>query len=110
MTDRAASASDEGPYNLRSDGEPGVDGYLGCFRRKPAVFSVYQVSPVPHRYTPGPAEFLVDVNDGAGARECCRFTDDPEDVPEWNGAWNGDDWCPWILEQAKACVADPDDD
>jgi hypothetical protein len=74
------------------------------------VFSVYQVAPVPHQYQPGPAEFLVDVDDGAGARECCRFTDDPEDIPEWNGRWNGDEWGPWILERAKACIADPDDD
>lgn len=106
----SASPDPEDRWNLRSDGEPGVDGHLGSFRRAPAVFSVYQVSPVPHRFTPGPAEYLVDVDDGVGPRECCRFTDDPEDVPDWNGRWNGDEWCTWILEQARARIADPETD
>ncbi|MCD0442259.1 hypothetical protein LO763_01290 [Glycomyces sp. A-F 0318] len=107
---RTASPADEGPYNLRSDGEPGVDGYLGCFRRGPAVFSLYQISPVPHRYTPGPPEYLIDVDDGAGARECGRFITDPDPDPVWNRAWNGDEWCGWIIERSLALIAEPDDD
>ena len=39
------ATSDVGPYNLRSDGEPGIHGHLGWFRRGPAVFSVYEIPP-----------------------------------------------------------------
>jgi len=106
---KTINPADEGPYNLRSDGEPGVDGYLGCFRRGPALFVLYQISPVPHRYTPGPPEYLIDVDDGAGARECCTFTNDPVPEPIWNGCWNNDEWCDWILEQALVLIANPDD-
>lgn len=103
----ASVAGDESPYNLRSDGEPGIEGYLGDFRRGPATFTLYRTAPVPHRYTPGPAEYLIDVFDGAGPRECCRFTDDHDDVPAWTKTWRGDEWCPWILEQAKKLIANP---
>lgn len=103
----AALADANGPYNLRSDGEPGIDGYLGDFRRGPATFTLYQVAPVPHRYTPGPAEYLIDVFDGAGPRECCRFTDDRDDQPEWTRTWKNDDWCAWIIQQAKRIIANP---
>ncbi|THV28380.1 hypothetical protein [Glycomyces paridis] len=106
----AVLADAEGPYNLRSDGEPGIDGYLGCFRRGPAVFSLYQTSPVPHRYTPGPDQFLLDFDDGAGARECCRFTEDVTEPPEWYGAWKNDEWCGWIMERCRALIADPEED
>ena len=37
-----------------------------------------------------------------------RFTDDPEDLPVWNGAWNNDEWCIWILRRAFALIAAPD--
>jgi hypothetical protein len=105
---RTISASDEDPYNLRSDGGPGVDGHLGDFRRGPAVFSLYRLgSDFPARADKF-TDYLLDVDDGAGARECCRFTDDPEDVPAWNRAWNGDEWCPWILERCRALIAEPD--
>ncbi|MFB9658438.1 hypothetical protein ACFQS3_19560 [Glycomyces mayteni] len=103
-------SGDEGPYNLRSDGKPGVDGYLGDFRRGPAVFTLYRLGP-DH---PGRAQkmiaYLLDVDDGVGARECCRFTDDPEDVPEWAATWLGDPWCEWILERCKALIDNPDTD
>ncbi|RRS00485.1 hypothetical protein [Glycomyces terrestris] len=86
-----------------------MDGYLGDFRRGPAVFTLYHLGadhPArPNRIT----VYLVDVDDGAGPRECCRFTDDSEDVPEWSIAWRGDAWCPWILEQSRALIAEPDD-
>jgi len=107
---KTMAASDEGPYNLRSDGEPGIHGHLGWFRRGPAVFSVYEIPPDRGCYPNGPTIYLIDVNDGAGARECCRFTDDPEDPPIWNGAWNNDEWCPWILKRARALIANPDKD
>ncbi|GAA1672705.1 hypothetical protein GCM10009830_18620 [Glycomyces endophyticus] len=100
-------ASQDDPYNLRSDGKPGVDGYLGDFRRGPAVFTLYSLGSHPAR-TPKITEYLIDADDGAGARECCRFTDDPEDVAEWSKAWAGDEWCPWILEQCRALIAEPD--
>jgi hypothetical protein len=108
----AASAAfgDDGLYNLHSEGEPGIHGHLGWFRRGPAVFSVYEIPPDRGRYPNGPTIYLIDVNDGADARECCRFTDDPEDAPEWNGAWNNDEWCPWILKRARALIAAPDKD
>lgn len=25
----------------------------------------------------------------------------------WRGAWNGDEWCDWIMERARAFVAEP---
>lgn len=99
---------DDDPYNLRSDGKPGVDGYLGDFRRGPAVFTLYDLG------TDFPArkekvhDYLLDVDDGAGPRECCRFTDDSEDVPEWAPTWLGDAWCPFILLSCKALIAEPD--
>ncbi|WP_335987062.1 hypothetical protein [Glycomyces sp. MUSA5-2] len=98
---------DKDPYNFRSDGKPGVDGYLGDFRRGPAVFTLYSLGSEPGR-TPKIIDYLLDVDDGAGARECCRFTDDPEDVPEWATAWRRDPWCPWILEQCRALIVEPD--
>ncbi|GAA1689073.1 hypothetical protein GCM10009830_40790 [Glycomyces endophyticus] len=96
------------PYNLRSDGKPGVDGYVGDFRRGPAAFTLYSLG-ADHPGRPNRIiGYLLDVDDGAGPRECCRFTDDPEDVPEWSGAWQGDQWCAWLLEQCRALIADPE--
>ncbi|THV41208.1 hypothetical protein [Glycomyces buryatensis] len=103
-----AAPGEEGPYNLRSDGEPGIDGYLGDFRRGPAVFTLYEIVPPSSEYPRGPVEYLLDVDDGAGPRLCCRFTDDPEDPIVWRGAWNGDQWCDWIMEQTRGLIADPD--
>jgi len=102
-------SADEGPYNLRSDGKPGVDGYLGDFQRGPAVFTLYSLGSQPAQ-SPRVTEYLLDVEDGAGPRECCRFTDDPEDVPEWSATWLGDPWCGWILERCNALIDNPDTD
>ena len=102
-----STVPDSDPYNLRSDGKPGIDGYLGDFRRGPAVFTLYRLDSFPAR-ADKVTEYLLDVEDGAGPRECCRFTDDAEDVPEWNGRWSGDEWCGWIMQQVQALIADPD--
>ena len=106
--DSTAAPSDEGPYNLRSDGEPGIDGYLGGFRAGHVVFTAYEIPPDRGRYPNGPTTYLVDVNDGVGARECCRFTYDPQDPVSWNRSWNGDEWCSWILEHTRRLIANPE--
>lgn len=90
----------------RSDGEPAKFGYLGGFIRYTAKFSVYELGPSLGSGPNFPNRFLIDVDDGAGPRECCRFTDATHDAPLWNRAWNGDDWCPWILEQSRALMPD----
>ncbi|WP_344480897.1 hypothetical protein [Glycomyces endophyticus] len=54
-----------------------------------------------------PPEYRIECNDGAGPRVVCRFVDEPEGVPEWFGAWRGDDWCEWILKRAFALVERP---
>ncbi|PRY57924.1 hypothetical protein [Glycomyces artemisiae] len=105
----AVVAGDD-PYNLRSDGKPGVDGYLGDFRRGPAVFTLYDLGPDYPGRAGRVTDYLLDVDDGAGPRECCRFTDDAEDVPVWSRAWKGDAWCPWIMQQCEALIKDPDTD
>ncbi|MFB9659913.1 hypothetical protein ACFQS3_09100 [Glycomyces mayteni] len=97
----------ENDYNLRSDGEPGIDGYLGDFQRGPAVFTLYTLGSHPAQ-TPRVTTYLLDVDDGAGPRQCCRFTDDPEDTPEWSPAWNGDEWTLWIMAQSLALITEPD--
>ncbi|WP_205326669.1 hypothetical protein [Glycomyces sp. YM15] len=99
---RTAGAAEDGPRRLRSDGLSPAEGFLGDFTRGPALFSVYDLGADQSGYPNGPNRYLIDVEDGVGARECCRFTDDPEDEPAWRGAWNNDPWCPWILKHAKA--------
>jgi hypothetical protein len=96
----SVAAADEGPYNLRSDGKPGIDGYIGDFIRGPAVFTLYTLGAHPAdaaRVT----EYLLDVDDGAGPRECCRFTDESDTVPLWAATWQGDQWCPAILANCR---------
>jgi len=105
MADPTGAPGKDGPY--RSDGKLSINGYLGEFTRAPATFTMYRLGPDQSRYPNGPTEYLIDCDDGAGPRECCRFTDDLEDTPSWNRAWNGDQWCPWILEHAQALIADP---
>jgi hypothetical protein len=98
------------PYNFRSDGKPGIDGYLGDFLRGPAVFTLYHLG-LDHPARPERINaYLLDVDDGAGPRECCRFTDDPEDFAEWAVAWEGDEWCLWIMAQCHTLIAEPDID
>lgn len=69
--------------------------FLGEFRRTPADFLVYQT---------GPDAYRVDCCDSpnAGPGEVCRFTADT--APVWRGAWNGDEWCPWILAEAHTII------
>lgn len=106
MVRTASPAEDpQGRCASRSDGASATLGYLGDFTRGPAVFTLYRIGPDQSRYPNGPVEFLVDVDDGAGARECCRFTDEPGQPVTWNRAWNGDEWCPWILDRANALIA-----
>jgi hypothetical protein len=54
-----------------------------------------------------PNSYRVDCDDGVGPREVCRFGDDPDGPVTWRGAWNGDEWCPWILAEARELVANP---
>ncbi|WP_112135934.1 hypothetical protein [Glycomyces dulcitolivorans] len=99
----SVAAADEGPYNLRSDGKPGIDGYIGDFLRGPAAFTLYCLGA--HPADPARVnEYLLDVDDGAGPRECCRFFDDSDTVPEWARTWQGDPWCPAIIERCHALI------
>jgi hypothetical protein len=104
---RTASPADEGARRLRSDGRSCGDGFIGDFARGPALFSVYLVPPDQSRYPNEPGYYLIDVDDGVGARECCRFTVEseepggPDATVTWNGAWNNDPWCDGILERAR---------
>ncbi|MFC3493348.1 hypothetical protein [Glycomyces rhizosphaerae] len=95
------------PQSLRSDGEPASIGYLGEFRRGHVLFVVYAIPLDQGRYPNRPAHFLIDCFDPVGPGEVCRFTIDPTDTPDWRGSWRGDEWCPWILERARALIADP---
>jgi hypothetical protein len=84
-------------------GQPGEDGRLGEFRRGPAVFAVL-TDPVESGSSP--SEYRITCDDGAGPRVICRFVADRKRVPEWFGAWKNDEWCEWILKQARIVVAD----
>jgi hypothetical protein len=94
---------DEDPYNFRSDGKPGVDGYIGDFRKGPAVFTLYTLGSDPGR-AERVTDYLLDVDDGAGQRECCRFTDESDAVAEWAPTWQGDPWCPDLLKRCQALI------
>ncbi|GAA1662012.1 hypothetical protein GCM10009830_04040 [Glycomyces endophyticus] len=83
------------------------DAWLGDFSRGPAVFSLYRLGIESGGHPLGPPEYRIECDDGAGPREICRYFDEPESVPEWFGAWKNDEWCPWILQQARALAADP---
>ena len=85
------------------DQSPDDEVSLGTFRRWPVVFTVVHLD-VP---AGTPNTYRVDCDDGVGPHEVCRFGDDPEAPPVWRGAWNGDEWCSWILAQARVLVANP---
>jgi hypothetical protein len=104
----AAGASGEPKRGAgqRSDGGSVLVGYLGDFSRGPALFTVYRLEPDQSRYPNGSTVYLVDCDDGVGPHEVCRFTDEDSEVV-WNRAWNGDEWCDWIMERARAFVAEP---
>jgi hypothetical protein len=96
------------PKNLRSDGEPASNGYLGEFRRGPALFVLYAIPTDRSAYPNQPGHYLIDCFDPIGPGEVCRFSNDPAESPIWRGSWRGDEWCSWILERARARIADPD--
>jgi hypothetical protein len=91
---------------IEAEPDPDRDGWLGDFRRGPAVFSLHREAATTHPF--GPAEYRIECNDGAGPRVICRFVDEPDSVPEWFGAWQRDEWCPWILDQAHRLIAAPE--
>ncbi|MFG3341689.1 hypothetical protein [Glycomyces sp. NPDC048151] len=109
---KTISAADEGGHRFRSDGRSCAEGFIGDFVRGPALFSVYLVPPDQSVYPNEPGYYLIDVDDGVGARECCRFNvaavepDALDAAVVWNGAWNNDPWCGGILERARAEIAD----
>lgn len=85
------------------DQSPEGELCLGKFRRWRAEFSVIFVEA-----PPGTAHtYRVDCDDGVGPHEVCRFDDAPDEPVIWRGAWNGDEWCDWIMEQARELVARP---
>jgi hypothetical protein len=102
-TTRAKDPKDR--YNLRSDGEPGIHGHLGWFRRGPAVFTLYEIPADQSCYPNTPAVYLLDCDDGVGPHEVCRIEADAMDEPMWNGAWKNDEWCPWLLKRIRALIA-----
>jgi hypothetical protein len=105
---RSASGSDSDSYShSASDTEPATDGWLGDFGRGPAVFSLHRLGVESGAHPLVAPEYRIECNDGAGPRVICRFTDEPEAVPEWFGAWRSDEWCDWILDQSRKLIADP---
>ncbi|HEU5129280.1 MAG TPA: hypothetical protein VFU12_14940 [Glycomyces sp.] len=72
--------------------------YLGEFRRGPAIFTLFRIGADPDRYR-------ILCSDGNGPSPVCAFTDTPGAEPRWHGAWNGDEWCPWIEAQARKVIA-----
>ncbi|SDE30213.1 hypothetical protein [Glycomyces harbinensis] len=82
------------------------DGWLGDFHRGPAVFSVHRV--LDGAYPLAPTQYRIACNDGAGPREICRFLGEADTDPEWFGRWQGDEWCPWILERANRLIDAPE--
>jgi hypothetical protein len=90
------------------DPNPDTDGWLGDFRRGPAVFALYRLGAESGAHPLAAPEYRIECDDGAGPREISRFTDEPEAIPEWFGAWRGDEWCEWILDQARRLIADPE--
>lgn len=73
-----------------------ADGYLGEFRRGPAVFTVVQRCET--------SVYRVDCNDGNGPSKVCEFSEHPSVSPHWHGAWRGDEWCAWIEFQARKII------
>ncbi|WP_156926026.1 hypothetical protein [Glycomyces arizonensis] len=72
--------------------------YIGEFRRGPAIFTVFRIAVKPDRYR-------VLCSDGNGPGPVCVFADEPGSEPRWHGAWNGDEWCPWIDAEARKVIA-----
>jgi hypothetical protein len=109
----SAGDSGRGRCGRRSDGGLSTVGFFGDFARGHALFSLYRLGPDQSQYPNGPCEYLVDCDDGVGPHEVCRFSiDEPRggsglvgfDVT-WRGAWNGDQWCGWIIGRIRALIA-----
>jgi hypothetical protein len=78
-----------------------ADRYLGEFTRGPAVFFVYRTGAEPPAYR-------IDFRDnGGGPSEVCNFVDEPEAPVTWIRNWDGDEWCLWILAEARKRIEDP---
>jgi hypothetical protein len=92
----------------RAEPDSRDDGWLGDFDRGPAIFSVHRIGSNNGGHPHLPPEYRIECNDGAGPRVICRFTDEPDPVPEWFGAWRGDEWCAWILDNAYRLIAEPE--
>ncbi|THV41104.1 hypothetical protein [Glycomyces buryatensis] len=80
---------------------PGGEHRMGSFKRGPAAFTIFKISghPAPNRYR-------VDCDDGNGPNEVCTFSNKPGESTRWRGAWNNDEWCQWIEEQACKLIAE----
>jgi hypothetical protein len=90
------------PLLAEPDPDPDNDGWLGDCHRGPAVFSVYRERVHPLSLP----EYRIECNDGGGPRVICRFVDEADPVIEWFGAWSGDQWCDWILAEARKHIKD----
>jgi hypothetical protein len=114
----AAGASGRGRCGRRSDGGLSSVGFLGDFARGHALFTLYRLGPDQSRYPNGPCEYLVDCDDGVGPHEVCRFSVDEAERGSrlaevdvaWRGAWQGDQWCGWIMGRVRALIAASGDD
>jgi hypothetical protein len=71
--------------------------YIGEFRRGPAIFTVFRIAVKPDRYR-------VMCSDGNGPGPVCVFAVPSDAEPRWHGAWNGDEWCPWIEAEARKVI------
>jgi hypothetical protein len=104
---RRKKARTASPAGAARPVEPtGEETRLGTFGTNPVVFTLYEV---PDEHDEGP-EYRVYGDDGAGERLVCWFLADAEAAPVWRGAWNGDDMCVWIEDQARKLVANPEPD
>jgi len=86
------------------DQSPDGEHCLGSFRRGPANFTLVRTSAA----TDVPSTYRIDCDDGVGPREVCRFEESPAAPPVWRGAWNGDEWCDWIMAKVGVLIRQPD--
>lgn len=116
-TATASAGEPRARVGRRSDGGLSTLGFLGDFARGHALFSLYRLGPDQSRCPNGACEYLIDCDDGVGPHEVCRFTDEPVEPGDgstegfqvvWRGAWQNDEWCPWLLKSARALIAASD--
>lgn len=103
FADPPESSEPSGSFDSNDSSEPEGEHCLGKFRRHPVEFSVIFTSTPPDT----PNIYRVDCDDGVGPHEVCRFGDDPDQPVHWRGAWQGDEWCPWIIRNARELVTNP---